>query len=79
MVKRYSRPGLAVLVWALLCLGIPAIAETLNGLKPGGTPLGLAMMAQGAAVLLAIAALALGRRTKSRPADAEDPPHDHAV
>ncbi len=72
---KYGHLVLAGLIWAALCLGLPALAETLNGLKPGGSPLGLALMAEGAPVLLVVAAALLSRTpkppttaTKERPA-----------
>lgn len=64
MIQRYGRVVLAGSVWAALCLGLPALAETLNGLKPGGSPLGLALVAQGATALLLVAAVALAGRSK---------------
>ena len=67
MLMRHGRRVLAMLVWAVICLGLPALAETLNGAKPGGTPLGLLMVALAAPLLLAIAAAILARRGEIPP------------
>lgn len=72
MTQHYRRAVLAALIWAALCLGLPALAATLNGLKPWGTPLGLALFAQGAPALLVVAAAVLGRREGSLERSAED-------
>lgn len=72
MTTRNARISAGLTAWAALCLGIPALAEALNGLKPGGTPLGLTLAGQGVPLLLAAAALLLQRRTTATGAAPEE-------
>ena len=58
MQRGQGRPLLMCLVWLVFGLGLPLLAPTLNGLKPGGLPLGYWYAAQGAPLLL-LAVLAL--------------------
>lgn len=59
MRSNVSRTMTACCVWATLGLGMQAFAETLNGLRPGGLPLGYWVSAQGTTLLLAAIAAGL--------------------
>ena len=65
MVTRTRTLILACCIWVTLGLVLPTFAETWNGLKPAGVPLGFWIAAQGAP--LALAALALALASSSRP------------
>jgi len=67
MLKPYARPLIACCIWGAVCLALPALSQTFNGLKPAGLPLGYWLMAQGAPMLLAIAVFALTRSPGERP------------
>lgn len=52
-----GRAALAVTLFLALVVGLPMATATLNGLKPGGLPLGYAIVAQGIPLMLALAVL----------------------
>jgi len=63
------RPWIACCIWGTLCLLLPAFAQTWNGLKLGGVPLGFAIAAYGVPLVLA----GLGVWMASRqPTDGDD-------
>lgn len=66
MLKSGGPTLAACCAWATLCLGLPAIAGTLNGLKPGGLALGYWFTAQGAPLALAGLAIVFAAR-RGRP------------
>jgi putative solute:sodium symporter small subunit len=58
MTTRPRLKALAMLlVWGTLGLAVHGVAATLDGLKPGGVPLGYALAALGAPVLMGLVLL----------------------
>jgi len=71
MLKRTWRSVLALCLFGFFCLLVPSLAETLNGLRAAGVPLGFWLMAQGAPVILALAAVLM--RSKTGPLQTQSP------
>ncbi len=76
--SRPWRTSGAVIMAALLALGLPAFVQTLNFVKPGGFALGFYLAAQGIPVLLAILLFLHARRANRIEREGTGDPREHA-